>query len=93
MFCLVFVEFLFTLVPKPGMAGVSLALPELLQDGDVKSWFRCFAVCAAASEWNAEKQLLRLPTLLRGQTWGIFDSMSADQMDTYAKLKRALLDD
>ena len=92
MFCLVFAEFLFTLVPKPRMAGVSLALPELLQDSDVKSWLRCFAVCAATNEWNAEKQLLRLPTLLHGQTWGIFDSMSTDQTDTYARLKKAFLD-
>ena len=62
------VSLLVTLVPKPGtMAmGVGLALPEPLQDGDARSWFKWFEVCAAANEWNDQKKLLRLPTLLRG---------------------------
>ena len=92
MFCLVFAEFLFTLVPKPGMAGVSLTPPELLQDGDTKLWFRRFKVCAAANEWNADKQLLCLLTLLCGRTGAVFYSLPADQSETYAKLKKALLE-
>ena len=41
-----------TLVPKPGTkaTGIGLALPEPLQDGDVRSWFKRFEVCAAANE-------------------------------------------
>ena len=81
------------LVPKPGMASsVGLALPEPLQDSDARSWFKRFEVCASANEWDAEKQLRRLPTLLRGRAWAIFDSLSDDQRDTYEKLKKALLE-
>ena len=53
--------------------STGLALPEVLQDGDAKSWFKRFEVCAAANEWNDEKRLKCLPTLLRGRAWAIFD--------------------
>ena len=40
-----------------------------------------------ANEWDDEKKLKRLPTLLKGRAWAIFDSLP----DTYAHLKEALL--
>ena len=71
--------------------STGLALPEVLQDGDAKSWFKRFEVCAAANEWNDEKKLRRLPTLLRGRAWAIFDALPDDSTDTYEHLKAALL--
>ena len=78
-----------TLLPKPGtMAmGVGLALP-----GDMRSWLKRFEVCAAANERNNEKNLLRLPTLLRGRAWAIFVALTEEQTQTYANLKKAILD-
>ena len=35
--------------------------------------------------------LLRLPTLLKGRAWAIYDSLDEDSTDTYAHLKCALL--
>ena len=72
--------------------SVGLALPEPLQDGDARSWFKRFEVCAAANEWNDQKKLLRLPTLLRGRAWAIFDALTEEQTRTYAGLKKAILD-
>ena len=71
--------------------GGGLALPEHLQDEDARSWFKRFEVCAAANSWDDAKKLLRLPTLLKGRAWAIFDSLGEDSTDTYAHLKTALL--
>ena len=58
------------------MAVSSICLPEPLQYDDARSWFRRFELCAAANEWDAAKQLLRLPTLLRGRSWAVYESLS-----------------
>ena len=71
--------------------GMGLALPKPLQDGDAKSWFKRFEICAAVNDWNDAKKLKRLPTLLKGRPWAIFDSLSEDSTDSYANLKEALL--
>ena len=72
--------------------GGGLALPEPLQGDDARSWFKRFEVCAAANEWNDQKKLRRLPTLLRGRAWAIFDALLEDQTDSYDNLKKAILD-
>ena len=68
-----------------------LALPEVLQDGNVKSWFKRFEVCAVVNEWGNDKKLKRLPMLLRGRAWEIFDTLPDTSTDTYKHLKAALL--
>ena len=37
------------------------------------------------------KKLLRVPTLLNGQAWAVFESLTDAEMDMYEHLKRALL--
>jgi len=49
--------------------GGGLVLPE----PDAQSWFKSFKVCAAANGWDTAKQLLRLPMLLRGRAWAIWE--------------------
>ena len=71
--------------------GIGLALPKALQDRDTRSWFKRFKICAVANEWNDEKKLKRLPTLLKGWAWAIFDSLPDASTDTYAHQKEALL--
>ena len=71
-------------------SGTRLALSELLKDGDMKSWFKWFEFCAAANEWNDEKKLLRLPTLLRGWAWAIFNTLYREQTQAYTGLKVTL---
>lgn len=39
-----------------------------------------------------KKKLLRLPTLLRGRAWAVYDALPAVETDTYEHLKKALLD-
>ena len=71
--------------------GGRLALHEPLHDEDARLWFKRFEVCAAANGWDAAKNLLRLPTLLRGRAWAVFDSLGDDATDMYDHLKAALL--
>ena len=85
-----------TLVPKPeckqDMAtGGRLALPEPLVDDVARSWFKRYEVCASANGWNNQKKLLRLPTLLKGCSWAIYDSLQDEETDTYDHLKVAIL--
>ena len=70
----------------------SICLPEPLQHEDARSWFKRFELCAAANEWNAAKQLLYLPTLLRGRSWAIYESLSDADKESYDTLKKAILD-
>ena len=72
--------------------GDRLCLPEPLEDGDAKSWFARYELCAAANEWNAAKRLLRLPTLFRGRAWAIFESLGEDDKDTYDHLKKVIME-
>ena len=71
--------------------GDGLALAEPLHDEDARSWFKRYKVCVATNGWNDQKELLRLPTLLKGQAWAIYDSLGDDEKDTYQHLKEALL--
>ena len=70
--------------------GGGLALPKPLQDKDLCSWLKWFEVCAAVNGWDNGKKLLRLPTLLRGHAWAIYDSLGEVDTDMYVHLKKAL---
>ena len=48
------------------MAQMELPLPELIVEDFQRGWTR-FEFVAAAKEWNANKQLAVIPTLLRGR--------------------------
>jgi len=37
------------------MTGNQLCLPKLLEDRDVKSWFKQYKLCVAANKWSEEK--------------------------------------
>ena len=70
----------------------NVCLPESLQHEDATSWFKRLELCAAVNDWNAAKQFLRLLTLLRGWAWAIYESLSDADKETYAKLKKAILE-
>ena len=76
---------------RDDMAGLGIALPEPFHGEDAKSWFNRFEICAVANEWNNAKKLLRVPTLLKGRAWAVFELLSHAETDTYAYLKTALL--
>ena len=72
--------------------GGSLALPEPLEGEDAKSWFKRYEVCVTANGWNDQKKFSRLPTLLKGRAWAVYDSLHDDgDTDSYEHLKAAIL--
>ena len=70
----------------------NVCLPESLQHEDASSWFKRFELCAAINDWNVAKQLLHIPTLLRGWAWAIYESLSDADKETYVKLEKAILE-
>ena len=65
------------------VSGTGITLPEVLRGEDAKSWFKRFEVCAGANGWNDEKKLCRVPTLLQGQAWAVYDSLMEEETDNY----------
>ena len=71
--------------------GGGLALPKPLVDEEARSWFKHYEVCALANGWYDQKKLLHLPTLIKGHSWAIYDSLQEGDLDTYEHLKDAIL--
>ena len=69
--------------------GSGIVLPEPLQDENAKSWFKRYEIYA--NSWNQATRLARLPTLLKGRAWAIYEVLTEEQTDTYALAKEALL--
>ena len=65
--------------------GGGLALPEPL------TWFKRYEVCASANGWNDQKKLLCLPTLLKGCSWAVYNSLGDKKTDMYHHMKAAIL--
>ena len=71
--------------------GSGIVLPEPLQDDNAKSWFKRYEICATANGWSQATRLARLPTLLKGRAWAIYEVLTEEQTDTYPHTKEALL--
>ena len=71
---------------------IGVALPNKFDDGDIVSWLDSFDVCARANNWNNDARLRRLPTLLVGRAFAIFQRLPNNQKDTMARLREALIE-
>ena len=73
--------------------AVELPLPELTdttEEGFLHAWTR-FELIAAAKEWDEEKQLKVLPTMLRGKLLETYMDLAGEEKADLVKLKDALL--
>ena len=69
---------------------LGIALPNKFDDGDIVSWLDSYDVCAVANGWNDEARLRRMPTLLTGRAFAIFQRLAAGDKDTLAHLRASL---
>ena len=70
---------------------LDLPLPELVAEDFQRGWTH-FGFVAAAKEWNADKQLTVIPTLLRGKLIDYYVKLDDATKNDLALLKAALLD-
>jgi hypothetical protein len=71
--------------------GTSVALPELFSDGDItRLWLRKFELCSTANGWKEDDMLKRLPTLLAGKAFAVYERLPEEKKDGYKKLVEAL---
>ena len=76
------------------MSEGKICVPETFSDGEFSQWMRRFDLCSAANKWDDEMKLVRLPTLLRGRAFSVFEMLKLSEEDrkSYAAVKRALTD-
>ena len=81
----------YILVSEVGyMAQLDLPLPEVTVEDFSRAWKR-FELVATAKEWNAEKKVKVLPTLLRGKLVDIYITLDEDTKADLAEVKKALM--
>lgn len=67
-----------------------LAVPETFSDGDFGLWLRKFELCSTANGWKAEEMLKRLPTLLSGKAFAVFERLGDDKKESFKTLTEAI---
>ena len=80
----------FGAVTRMATRGTSVALPELFSDGDITLWLRKFELCSMANGWKEDDMLKRLPTLLAGKVFAVYERLPEEKKDGYKKLVEAL---
>lgn len=68
----------------------SVALPEIFSDGDIVLWLRKFELCSTANDWKDTDMLKRLPTLLSGKAFAVFERLAAEAKEDFKTLTKAL---
>lgn len=69
--------------------SMDIPLPELTVENFKRAWTR-FELVAKAKEWNAAKQLIVLPTLLRGKLVDYYTEFDDDTKGDIGKIRLAL---
>ena len=69
--------------------SMDIPLPELTVENFKRAWTR-FELVAKAKEWNAAKQLIVLPTLLRGKLVDYYTEFDDDTKGDISKIRLAL---
>ena len=69
--------------------SMDIPLPELTVENFKRAWTR-YELVAKAKEWNAAKQLIVLPTLLRGKLVDYYTEFDDDTKGDISKIRLAL---
>ena len=72
------------------MAQFDLPLPEITTEEFSRAWTR-FELVSTAKEWNTEKQVMILPTLLRGKLVDYYVELDEAIKASMKLLKTALM--
>ena len=68
----------------------SKSVPETFSDGDFGLWLRKFELCSTANGWKEDEMLKRLPTLLSGRAFVVFERLGDDKKEDFKVLIAAI---
>ena len=63
-----------------------LSVPEAFSDGDFGLWLRKFELCSTVNGWKEDEMLKRLPTLLSGKAFAVFERLEEDKKESFKTL-------
>ena len=66
-------------------------LPERFGEGNFRLWLQQFQRCALVNSWDEATRLVKLPAFLQGPAATYFESLPADQKNTFDSLTSSLL--
>ena len=67
-----------------------LSVPKTFSDGDFGLWLRKFELCSMANGWKEDEMLKRLPTLLSGKVFVVFERLGDDKKEDFKVLTTAI---
>ena len=70
---------------------VLLSRSPFLTYGDIEFWLRKYELCSEANEWKEDIMLKRLPTLLCGKAFAVFERLEGEQKASFKNVREALV--
>ena len=61
-----------------------------ISDGDFGLWLRKFELCSTANGWKEDEMLKRLPTLLSGKAFAVFERLREDKKESFKTLVESI---
>ena len=68
-----------------------VSLPKPFASGNISEWFTRFDVCSDANEWDDDKKVVKLPTLLEGEAFAAWLDLSLEERKEYKTMKEKLI--
>ncbi|KFD63101.1 hypothetical protein M514_24688 [Trichuris suis] len=72
-------------------AAINVSLPRQFGNGDFIEWASRFELCSRSNGWNDTVMAMKLPTLLEGDAYTIYQSLPGDVLSSYQALKQAMV--
>ena len=67
-----------------------LSVPGAFSDGDFGLWLRKFELCLTANGWEEDEMLKRLPKLLSGKAFVVFERLGEDKKESFKTLVESI---
>ena len=88
---------LVTLVAEFGISPIQMAvnhvsLPKPFSSGNATEWFQRFDVCSKANGWNDATKALKLPTLLEGEAFAIWQELPQEKQESITEARKGIVE-
>uniref|UniRef100_A0A5S6QBE1 RNA-directed DNA polymerase n=1 Tax=Trichuris muris TaxID=70415 RepID=A0A5S6QBE1_TRIMR len=69
---------------------INVSLPRQFDSGDFLEWATRLELCSRSNGWSDAVMAMKLPTLLEGEAYRVYQSLHKEVLNTYSSLKEAL---